>query len=112
MNAATQERLAKWWAGKLGDEVVDKTDEVIMRNVLGGRIFVKYWHYTSSMETARRALEWAVVKSDDGDMGHATYRTLACAISNFRDAAWSDTPTALLELAVACGFDREKEEVR
>jgi hypothetical protein len=107
MNNQTQEALARWWAGKLGDVVCVDAHSEFAYHATSSEKWSTPKAYLSDMNVARRALEWAAAKSDRRSMRYLDYRLLACAISTFRSTAWSDTPAALLELARACGFDPE-----
>ena len=113
MNAATTEALARWMAGVLGDNITDNQQCVWVTTHLDGglRLVFTFSEYTSCMNVAGRLFKVLSCKAfDDGGMdGLTDFQPLAKA---FVWGAFKDTPAALLALAVACGFDREKEEVR
>ena len=117
MNAATQEALARFIAGKLGDDV-DETGEYTDGIIICAPIpdnaegDTDHWFYAASylgsLNVAGRFWDWAV-KWADGVTFESGQDSRLTAITGFPFEAFRDTPAALLALAAAVGFSEEGE---
>ena len=96
------ERVARWWAERLGDSAQGMcADLYSWPCAAGGKVMGQAAEYLNDMNTARRAREWA-------DEQQTEEMHLWKELLGLKYNAWIDTPDALHDLAVACGMNQQE----